>query len=606
MVSSQTQSSARRKRFRTLDRNGSRRPSSEESLPSGLFDALGDDQLVDIMLHVVEIPRGTTMGLDLRNAVCGGARSLGAMVATCRRMGEVMNTAGFELTQEMNARAATHIAPGRKVFAETRFPFTRQLRLECKSSDQLCLLRDAISGLAVHCAGSCCARSRVEVNAHSTPRSKGTYSMVVPVTERSTLLSASASGNYAFVATRKRIHKSERRHGNDTTPFHHREFVVQYSYAESATRKGRRVDCIEKNRVELDRRDSLSAPQTIRSNKEGTAVAIIRALHSLATDQNVPYSLLSVWVPHTGHFHQRIEPPDEAVNIGALNAQEMWWVNDGDDEETLAVVWSTAYVHPMGSVVGANADNACYFIANYDRADFELDQYTGPFYGKAQTASPTACGTEVAMLVRNAPMGNGPGSVPTRSTRVHCITSEEPVELDHTKAIGYGRTTIGPHPHDVIHCPSAVGMSPSGDCVVAIHRRYGTIIAEVLIRTAPNVFVSVQSMDITHWTASGVPEPSVFDPPNASQIASGLKLPYSIVFSPCGRFAAVVDQRPLWGLSITNHALVVLDMALRNERRGVRAMPLAPVEDVAPRTVEWTSIGMWLQPKFGSLLLWNA
>jgi len=604
-VSSQAQSTSRRKQFRVLDRGCKRRPSSEESLPSGLFDALGDDQIVDIMMHVVDIPAGTTMGLDLRNTVCSGARSLGAFVATCLRIGNVLNTAGFELNQEMNARAATHIAPAPHVFNETKFPFTRQLRLECKSSDQLRLLRDSISGLAVHCAGSCCARSRVDVN-HKRPKCTDTYSMVVPIAERSSLLTASLDGHYSFVATRKRIHKSERRHGNETTPFHHREFVVRYSYAESSTRKGRRVDCIEKNRIELDRRDSLSAPLTIRSNYNGSSVAIIRGLHSLSIDQNVPYSLLSVWMASTGGFHERVDPPCEAVNLGALNVQEMWWINNGQEDEQLAVVWSTAYVHPMGSVVGANADNACYFIASYDTTDFEIDHYIGPFYGKAQTASPTSNGTEVAVLVRNAPVGTGPGSIATRSTRVHCLSSEESIDLDHGKAIGYGRTSFGPHPHDLMHCPSAVGMSPSGDCIVAIHRRYGTIIAEVLIRTASCVFVSVQTMDITHWTATGVPEPSVFDAPNTAHLASGLKLPYSVIFSPCGRFAAVVDQRPLWGLSITNHALVVLDMALRNERRGVRAMPLAPVEDVAPRSIEWTSIGMWLQPKFGSLLLWNA
>jgi len=47
-------------------------------------------------------------------------------------------------------------------------------------------------------------------------------------------------------------------------------------------------------------------------------------------------------------------------------------------------------------------------------------------------------------------------------------------------------------------------------------------------------------------------------------------------------------------------------MALRHERRGVRSLPLAPVEDVAPRSMEWTEAGMWIQPKFGTVFLWNA
>ena len=37
--------------------------------------------------------------------------------------------------------------------------------------------------------------------------------------------------------------------------------------------------------------------------------------------------------------------------------------------------------------------------------------------------------------------------------------------------------------------------------------------------------------------------------------------------------------------------------------RGVRALPLAPAEDVAPRSLEWTEAGLWLQPKYGCVFL---
>jgi len=268
------------------------------------------------------------------------------------------------------------------------------------------------------------------------------------------------------------------------------------------------------------------------------------------------------------------------------------------------VLWSTAYVHPMGSVVGASADNACYFIGFYcmnEREDYEIDSYTGPFYGKAQTASPATASQEVAILVRKAPMGNGS---PTRCTMLHNIFDEAPAEISHVEAIGTGSSTgIPAHPHDLATCPSAVALSPSGDCIVAIHRRYLRVIVEVLVRTAPTVFVSVQTIDVTHWTTIGRAEPSVFDAAANGEVANALRLPYSIVFSPCGRFAALVDQRPLFGLTITNYGLVVLDMCHRLERRGVRALPLAPVEDVAPRSLEWTVGGMWIQPRFGALLL---
>lgn len=268
----------------------------------------------------------------------------------------------------------------------------------------------------------------------------------------------------------------------------------------------------------------------------------------------------------------------------------------------------------MGSVVGANANSACYFVAVHTlnstedaTAVYLVDTYTGPFHGKAQTASPTADGHEVAVLVRKRPVGAGPGSLATatRCTMMHNVFQETATELTHATALCYGRgPMVPPHPQDVARCPSAVALSPSGDSVVAVHRRALTVILEVLIRTAPNVFVSVQRIDITHWTSMGNGEASIFDEaPESGAVAASLKLPYSIVFSPCSRFVAVVDQRPLFGLSITNHSVVVLDMSRRHDRRGVRALPLASAEDVAPRSLEWTKTGIWLQPRYGSVLL---
>jgi len=295
-----------------------------------------------------------------------------------------------------------------------------------------------------------------------------------------------------------------------------------------------------------------------------------------------------------------LEPPGEAEAVGAINAQDAWWVND-PDEIRLAVLWSTAYVHPMGSVVGANANVNEYFIAVYNRVGYELHEYTGPFGGKAQTASPKASGREVAILVRK-PHGVQPH---TRCTMLHDVYSETSTEITHTSTISTGRGLVPTHPLDIANCPSAVALSPSGDCIVAVHRRAMSVLVEVLIRTAAQVFVSVQTIDVPHWTTMGSGEPTIWDGQWASgqHLAHALKLPYHITFSPCGRFAALVDQRPLFGLSITSYALIVLDMACRHERRGVRACALAPVEDMAPRSIDWTNEGLWMQARYGALFL---
>ena len=159
------------------------------------------------------------------------------------------------------------------------------------------------------------------------------------------------------------------------------------------------------------------------------------------------------------------------------------------------------------------------------------------------------------------------------------------------------------HPLDVAKCPSAVAISPSGDCILAVHRRIFKVMLEILVRTTKDVFVSVQTIDVSHYTTSGNGEPSLWDDDAQTSVAHELKLPYRITFSACGRFAALVDQRPMYGLKINNSAVLVIDMAYRLLARGVRALPLADQERVAPRTIDWTSAGLWIQGWYGALFL---
>ena len=563
----------------------------ENHASCGLFQLVDDDVLVDIMHLLVQLTRSTPPGLQMHKAVMNGARDLRSLLMTCRRMGSVLRVTGADLNMEMAARAATQITPP-MVFP---YPFTAQMEREQQSSNQLEVLQKGIANMATHCASPCCQGTRNEFN---RPCQR-----IYPVVRRSTVMAACHSGKYAFTASRRREGPvKDRTHNQNEFSGMHSEWLIRHP------RPGLNLETVQ---IRLDDLSQYSAPQSMRCSRDGDSVALIRAVHTGNVDDNIPHSVVSVWSVAPGNLASNIsavlEPPDEAESIGAINAQDAWWVYDPvDDREMLAVLWSTAYVHPMGSLVGANADNACYFIGMHCIDSYELDTYTGPFYGKAQTVSPNRCGEEVAILVRKAPMGKGPAALATRVTMLHNVDSEEAVEISHREAVGPGRGPMIPvHPYDLNSCPSAVAISPTGDCLVAIHRRYTTTIVEILIRTAPKVFVSVQTIDVAHYVSIGRGEPTLWDPQGSlgTELANALKLPYSILFSPCGRFAAIVDQRPLFGLAITNHALVVLDMALRQERRGVRALPLAPVEDVAPRSLEWTETGIWMQPRHGTLFL---
>jgi hypothetical protein len=562
-------------------------------LRSGLFDTIDDDAILIIMHVLVALSTDTAPGLALQAAVVQGARCLRALLLSCKRMPSALCHQGALLRKEMAARASTQIAPR----LDTMYPFTAQMRRESRSSGQLEALRKAIASMATHCAGPCCARVQQVFN-----RQPGT-ARVLSIMRRSALTAASPSGNHVFVSSRRRFEglRMKQREQNLASSLEGRHTGQWLQHIARETGK-------ELHSVELTDTDQFSTPHNMRACHDGTCVALVRAVHSAYADEHIPHSVVHVWdtAARTISNHG-IEPPWEADSLGAINAQDTWWLAASDScQRQLAVLWSTGYVHPMGTVVGANADNACYFIAVYTPRRGELQVSTGPFTGKAQTVSPDGSGENVAVLVRKRPIGAGPGSLATatRCTMMHNVWSDTARELTHTGAIAAGRgRVVSAHPYDTAQCPSAVALSPPGDCVVAVHRRALSVLVEVLLRTGPGVFVSVQTIDVTHWTAIGRSEPTVFDHPDDASVADNLKLPYKVSFSPCGRFAAVVDQRPLFGLAVNNHALLVLDMALRHERRGVRALPLAPVEDMAPRSIEWTENGLWLQPKYGCLLL---
>jgi hypothetical protein len=467
--------------------------------------------------------------------------------------------------------------------------------------------------MATHCASNCCAKARNDFN-----RSNKDCRILV-ASARSTVLAPSPCGSVAFVSARRREapvkQRLHNREGTTEGGGHAGTSQSGGTYWITRVERTRDAAVVETESMRLDDLHRLSAPQTMRCCDTTRSMAMVRAVHSANSDERIPHSVVMLW--HTARdtspassLSEALDPPTTAEDMGAINAQDAWWVRSDPAQQKLAVLWSTAYVHPMGTVVGANADNACYFIGLYNTTDSEpeLEVLTGPFEGKAQTASPSATGEHVAVLVRKPPVGNGPRSIATRATVVHDVCSDnEPTRLEHSSALTSGRAnsalSLPPHPFDLEHCPSAVGLSPGGDCVIAVHRRYLTVLVEVLVRTAPGVFVSVQTIDVTHWTSIGRSEPSLFDQQGATPVANALRLPYRVVFSPCGRFAAVTDQRPLFGLAITNHALVVLDMCHRLERRGVRALPLAPWENVAPRSIDWVHGGIWMQARFGALAL---
>jgi hypothetical protein len=116
-------------------------------------------------------------------------------------------------------------------------------------------------------------------------------------------------------------------------------------------------------------------------------------------------------------------------------------------------------------------------------------------------------------------------------------------------------------------------------------------VVNVQVRGADCSFTPVQKLDLSPWLALS---PSS----DATEMHHDLvKAVFRLQFSPCGRFFCVHDTRPLFGERAAANGLVVVDMALRMDRtQTLRAFPMFPTDDQAPRSVSWTESGLWLMP----------
>ena len=121
-VSLQTQSNDRRKRFRALDRDGRRRPSSEEALPSACSTtSLTINWLTSCSTLFAYLPArrwGSTCARRCARVRVPWVHWLLPVAAweRCSRQ------PAFELHQEMNARAATHVAPSPEDICRDQVP----------------------------------------------------------------------------------------------------------------------------------------------------------------------------------------------------------------------------------------------------------------------------------------------------------------------------------------------------------------------------------------------------------------------------------------------------------------------------------------------------
>jgi hypothetical protein len=323
----------------------------------------------------------------------------------------------------------------------------------------------------------------------------------------------------------------------------------------------------------------------MKASSCGKKLVFVQAMHEVAANSSTPFSAVSLWDSEAEQIYE-ISPRQHGVEIGLgcygneYSVQDAWFTSAHGDE-MLVVAWSTDFYHCSGHRVGSHAaprTGPMYAFATYTldtgcAPDFF--EATFPQQGRLMTCSVSRCGDKVLTLsksMQGAPLGS-----PQREICIHHVTRGtcKPV-LSGMLARGNG--------------PICASLSPSADAIVVIPEPGNSVMATVHVANEEGSFSISQCTDVSVWMRMGSPEDDDFN-------TDLVKASIGIEFSPCGRFAALVDQHPKFGSFARNHGVVILDMAMRSDsNRSLRPYPCFESVDQAPRGFVWSRSGVWLLP----------
>jgi hypothetical protein len=299
---------------------------------------------------------------------------------------------------------------------------------------------------------------------------------------------------------------------------------------------------------------------------------------------------------------------------GVCHAQGIWW----RDDDRLSVAWSTTMVSACGADMhgGAPVSVAERFVIGTYRYDavtgqVEPDEFCGPYMGRLQSCSATANGNRIVAHVRRLPM---------HKWDMHYYASV----IDVDKAAAYelrhpsiwkckGKRRMGKDGYD--WGPSAVAISPRGDCVVCMHRTSGGVAMEVLDHDEGVKYLSTNSRDVTehfttgHWIRdeaedwlAGTQSESDDDDEH-DDYPNKVKQPFEIKFTSSGSHAVLVDRRPQFGSRAHNYSTVLVDIGHRRSVKRMKALALFQERGSAAKALHWVDDGVWVQCRRGAVAL---
>ena len=568
----------------------------DDSGASGLFDMLGDDAITRIIEYLMEVPSDTT-GLQYLREIEDSRMSVVSLMLTCNRIASLMRDNATAQKAELHARASTKIMPANP---SSNTAFTEQVKDELVSCDQLRMLRKAHQAMACHCAKACCLKVQNAFNRDiakkrifrrpSSPAAKipdgVSKSRVIPIMEACSMLAPSESGTSAYAYRRRRLSKVGV-HGEARAKRYEDEIVRVVVNDTNACTGGRcSPQTTVTDRCSIDTTE-MSEPLIMRSSHDGKAVAWISATHEIEQQaaDSTPFSTAFLWCEGQEEFVKLEQPEFNRV----LSPQDVWFstidVDEGKTVPAVVVAWSTDFVHPSGHHVGSNSpvhlpSGAAYMFATYLVEDNLAFIYSCSFLhenGILISCSPTRDGKEALALVKRTD-GWMPGF---RCTKLHNIIDDTTLHVPHCVP-------------NSARGPLCATLSPTGDCIVAMHKTDNSIVLSVLVRTTSMGFSPVQKRDLSPWLALKGNDDGM---PSSVLQTDLVKASFVLRFSPCGRFVAVHDRHPFFGEPAPAHGLVVVDMALRmDKQQSLRPFPMFSTEEQAPRSFHWTRTGIWMMP----------
>jgi hypothetical protein len=553
-----------------------------ESSTSGLLDIISDDCVAEILKSVLFIPCGR-IGNSYLHKVDETVTSFCGMMLSCTRICNLIRGSLNALHAEALARASTVIIP-RTPFAQNAF--TVQMSDELASCDHLKMLRSAQRAIACHCAGQCCERYRRYFNKElrngevfsrpPSPTLKSASpenSRIVSAMESCTLIAVQHSGSSAFAHVRERVSKKVVSNSEGRG----RRFKETIVLVEEVKSNGGVPSFVKSAKLCIDE-DDMSLPISMCCSPSGKSVVFTRSEHDVDPNSTSAFGCAFLWC--VGHPSVKIEPPDgcaPGIPVQSLSAQDCWFT-DVQGDEALVVAWSTDFVHSSGHHIGShsNSEGPMYFFATYIIEKGKLDFFEATF-------------AEKGCLLDCSPSENGTRVVTLDKARGHDRPSKREVHVHDIRSGMCKSVLTGPIVS--LKGPVCASLSPSGDAVVAVHKTGSQIAVTVNVVNDEGTFTPVQMADVSTYLSLQANENEAEFYPDLGERSISVK------FSPCSRFAALVDRQPFFGRAAVNHGVVVLDMALRmSQSTSLRPFPMFPTRDQAPRDFQWSRRGIWLLP----------